>query len=145
MTRSRCICLALSSRPPRAPPAMLFVVEIALLRSSPPVVFFSSRRRHSNYWRDWSSDVCSSDLQVLPGARHSRHLGLPAELAFGPDLAGNARHLGREARELVDHRVDGGADAGELPLHGPALDLRSEERRVGKEGRCGWAAVQEQK
>src|SRR5947209_17346567 len=28
--------------------------------------FFSSRRRHTRYWRDWSSDVCSSDLaQVL--------------------------------------------------------------------------------
>src|SRR5947209_5603830 len=22
----------------------------------------SSRRRHTRYWRDWSSDVCSSDL-----------------------------------------------------------------------------------
>src|SRR5919112_1221888 len=26
--------------------------------------FFSSRRRHTRYWRDWSSDVCSSDLQA---------------------------------------------------------------------------------
>src|SRR5947209_5246415 len=24
--------------------------------------FFSSRRRHTRYWRDWSSDMCSSDL-----------------------------------------------------------------------------------
>src|SRR3712207_7610962 len=24
--------------------------------------FFSSRRLHTRYWRDWSSDVCSSDL-----------------------------------------------------------------------------------
>src|SRR5258707_14394571 len=24
--------------------------------------FVSSRRRHTRYWRDWSSDVCSSDL-----------------------------------------------------------------------------------
>src|SRR3712207_7701796 len=23
---------------------------------------FSSRRQHTRYWRDWSSDVCSSDL-----------------------------------------------------------------------------------
>src|SRR3712207_5407761 len=29
--------------------------------------FFSSRRRHTRYWRDWSSDVCSSDLC---GRRH---------------------------------------------------------------------------
>src|SRR5438445_8509475 len=27
--------------------------------------FFSSRRRHTRYWRDWSSDVCSSDLRQL--------------------------------------------------------------------------------
>src|SRR3712207_8910480 len=27
--------------------------------------FFSSRRRHTRYWRDWSSDVCSSDLDNL--------------------------------------------------------------------------------
>src|SRR3712207_7204427 len=26
------------------------------------IIFFSSRRRHTRYWRDWSSDVCSSDL-----------------------------------------------------------------------------------
>src|SRR3712207_8668919 len=28
--------------------------------------FFSSRRRHTRYWRDWSSDVCSSDLSNRP-------------------------------------------------------------------------------
>src|SRR5215217_9694462 len=38
------------------------------LQGGAPVVplvffFFSSRRRHTRYWRDWSSDVCSSDLQ----------------------------------------------------------------------------------
>src|SRR3712207_4812617 len=27
--------------------------------------FFSSRRRHTRYWRDWSSDVCSSDLESM--------------------------------------------------------------------------------
>src|SRR5690606_20074479 len=27
--------------------------------------FFSSRRRHTRFSRDWSSDVCSSDLQRL--------------------------------------------------------------------------------
>src|SRR3712207_7061579 len=30
------------------------------------VFFFSSRRRHTRYWRDWSSDVCSSDLPTDP-------------------------------------------------------------------------------
>src|SRR3712207_6935707 len=33
--------------------------------------FFSSRRRHTIYWRDWSSDVCSSDL-IKPEQRSPR-------------------------------------------------------------------------
>src|SRR5256885_12614090 len=28
--------------------------------------FFSSRRRHTRLQGDWSSDVCSSDLSVIP-------------------------------------------------------------------------------
>src|SRR3712207_9534798 len=32
------------------------------------VFFFSSRRRHTRYWRDWSSDVCSSDLGPPAGS-----------------------------------------------------------------------------
>src|SRR3712207_3339447 len=38
--------------------------EVAVGRED--VVFFSSRRRHTRYWRDWSSDVCSSDLLRVP-------------------------------------------------------------------------------
>ena len=57
--------------------------------------------------------------QVLPDAadldRHRRGL---AELAFGADLAGDAGHLGHEAVELVDHRVDG-----VLQLEHLALDI----------------------
>src|SRR3712207_7582921 len=43
--------------------------------------FFSSRRRHTRYWRDWSSDVCSSDLAAV------RNLGAP-KYAFFSMLAG---------------------------------------------------------
>src|SRR5690349_23514484 len=32
--------------------------------------FFSSRRRHTRSLRDWSSDVCSSDLKLLSGREH---------------------------------------------------------------------------
>src|SRR5204862_966829 len=31
--------------------------------------FFSSRRRHTRSLRDWSSDVCSSDLAIAPDDR----------------------------------------------------------------------------
>src|SRR3712207_3654975 len=56
------------------------------------VFFFSSRRRHTRYWRDWSSDVCSSDLrgwslggsiryrQVSSGGSFTLWLAAPSEL-----------------------------------------------------------------
>src|SRR5207253_6117392 len=72
--------------------------------------FFSSRRRHTRWPRDWSSDVCSSDLA---GA------GAEGLLVFGERLDG---HLPEERARSV-HGVD------------PETVLRSEERRVGKEGR----------
>src|SRR5690606_40360837 len=37
----------------------LFILSLVVL------FFFSSRRRHTRFSRDWSSDVCSSDLQTL--------------------------------------------------------------------------------
>src|SRR5947209_11407806 len=36
--------------------------------------FFSSRRRHTRYWRDWSSDVCSSDLACVGMAARRHHV-----------------------------------------------------------------------
>src|SRR5690606_40227735 len=33
------------------------------------VFFFSSRRRHTRFSRDWSSDVCSSDLSTILGKK----------------------------------------------------------------------------
>src|SRR5690606_12850528 len=35
--------------------------------------FFSSRRRHTRFSRDWSSDVCSSDLPAHPAPAASLH------------------------------------------------------------------------
>src|SRR5690554_6457919 len=37
--------------------------------------FFSSRRRHTRCGRDWSSDVCSSDLELIRLAGHGAALG----------------------------------------------------------------------
>src|SRR6266852_3885032 len=36
------------------------------------IVFFSGRRRHTRCYRDWSSDVCSSDLTASGGAYRNR-------------------------------------------------------------------------
>src|SRR3712207_9421797 len=38
--------------------------ELPVGRAPQMTCFFSSRRRHTRYWRDWSSDVCSSDLPM---------------------------------------------------------------------------------
>src|SRR5439155_22495865 len=44
--------------------------------------------------------------QVLPRSGNPLDVRLAAQLAFGTDVAGDAGDLGREGRELVDHRVD---------------------------------------
>src|SRR5256885_10615982 len=43
------------------------------------VFFFSSRRRHTRLQGDWSSDVCSSDLQFLADVLEAR-VERPVEL-----------------------------------------------------------------
>src|SRR3984893_9396224 len=48
----------------------------ALTLLSGCLFFFSSRRRHTRWPRDWSSDVCSSDLESACGYGQRRH---PAE------------------------------------------------------------------
>src|SRR5207247_2230298 len=45
--------------------------------------------------------------QILPGAGHAFDFSLPAQLAFGADLAGDAADLRGERVQLVHHRVDG--------------------------------------
>ena len=51
------------------------------------------------------------------------HLRLAAELAFGADLARDARHFRREDRQLVDHLVDQLGRAQELAFERPAVDF----------------------
>src|SRR3712207_8182859 len=47
-------------------------------------MLISSRRRHTRYWSDWSSDVCSSDLRRLGQLVVDRlRLGLAAGRALG--------------------------------------------------------------
>src|SRR2546430_6475974 len=92
------------------------------------VFFFSSRRRHTRFDCDWSSDVCSSDL--VP-ADH-------ADTAGGIDDA--HRPIGGESPALLEpvaprRRLAGGASEGT----GEREHERSEERRVGEEGRSRWS------
>src|SRR5690625_7181494 len=82
--------------------------------------FFSSRRRHTRWPRDWSSDVCSSDLYPL--------VDEPAVLVWLAQLAALEIHT-------PQWRFDD--DDAESNPDRLVLDLRSEERRVGKEWRSG--------
>src|SRR3712207_7903409 len=87
--------------------------------------FFSSRRRHTRYWRDWSSDVCSSDLG--PGAA-------PAGLGeHGGEPGAGAQGHGGEGAAGGGARGGGVVPAAQGP-GGGAAD-RSGERRGGEEGR----------
>src|SRR5690606_39587480 len=56
-----------------------------------------SRRRHTSFSRDWSSDVCSSDLRVMLGVRLREGLGLDALTAQGRTAV-----AGLMAAELID-------------------------------------------
>src|SRR5699024_11837717 len=105
--------------------------------------FLSSRRRHTRSKRDWSSDVCSSDLGKGSVQKYLQedlkdiptiNYDLPYEdvLSFEPDLL------------LIesDSAVEGGKYA-EYEKIAPTYVVkngtdisRSEERRVGKEWRC---------
>src|SRR5206468_7616817 len=87
--------------------------------------FFSSRRRHTRSDRDWSSDVCSSDLSP----RRRRHAQF-ATLEVGRDFL--LTGAGASVRFFT------GIPVAELAC---IRSKRSEERRVGKEGRSRWWAA----
>src|SRR5436305_8264050 len=96
--------------------------------------FFSSRRRHTRCGRDWSSDVCSSDLILitrLPTRTTARATRLALERAIR--IARSVRQSTRPTLTLAQRR---------LPL---ISRPRSEERRVGKECRSRWSAEHEKR
>src|SRR5205814_6870915 len=94
--------------------------------------FFSSRRRHTRCLSDWSSDVCSSDLglpAVVVVNKIDRQDARPAEVldaiyALFIDLGANEHQIEFPVVYAV-------ARAGRASLR----LSRSEERRVGKEGK----------
>src|SRR3712207_8931645 len=93
--------------------------------------FFSSRRRHTRYWRDWSSDVCSSDLTDNVNS-----------------MAGGLTDQVRNIAEVTTAVARGDLSKKiTVDVKGEILELkntintmvRSEERRVGKECRSRWS------
>src|SRR5690606_41025002 len=103
----------------------------------------SSRRRHTRFSRDWSSDVCSSDLRFCwTHGVHTWVVAHPKILQKKPDAAeypvptpydvsGSAHWRNKADNCITVYRI---------MQEGPQ---RSEERRVGKERRAAAAASQE--
>src|SRR2546430_5290629 len=91
--------------------------------------FFSSRRRHTRFDCDWSSDVCSSDLERLL-TRPAVGAGAAGPVMIHDDPVAKA------AASIMAQRDDLSRDL--VPRH-VGKRQRSEERRVGKEGRSRWA------
>src|SRR3712207_2139630 len=56
--------------------------------------FFSSRRRHTRYWRDWSSDVCSSDLGDFMKEEETSEVSTHVHLVKFDELASDGTSVG---------------------------------------------------
>src|SRR2546429_9050116 len=100
-------------------------------------VFFSSRRRHTRCSRDWSSDVCSSDLVGIPGGSQPQRNGKFRSEAMN--------HVQTKEKRNVQARLFHGNMLKDVDLMSrgdikQCADFpRSEERRVGKECRSRWS------
>src|SRR5699024_11460992 len=90
--------------------------------------FFSSRRRHTRSKRDWSSDVCSSDLIT-----YSESLTKSPRSDIGN--ASSFSYVSPSKLIRCPHAI--------IPSIKLILNVRSEERRVGKECRSRWSADHE--
>src|SRR5438046_10736944 len=85
--------------------------------------FFSSRRRHTRLVSDWSSDVCSSDL-FAPGTRPSP----PINPAHKSEMMSPYR-FSHSRMSNCSGRITN------------CIEVRSEERRVGKSVELGGRRV----
>src|SRR5699024_12049530 len=91
-----------------------------------PLVFFPSRRRHTRSKRDWSSDVCSSDLRAMKGSLE------PAQLERARE---HVRSSVEQAQAFTEQHLAQAVAAGGRGYAAGEMNVeRSEERRVGKEG-----------
>src|SRR5207253_7017267 len=99
--------------------------------------FFSSRRRHTRWPRDWSSDVCSSDLRCYMDGEVSITVrdegkGFDSNTVEDPTSHENLLFTHGRGIYLMKTLMD-------EVLFEENGSVRSEERRVGKEWRSRWA------
>src|SRR5699024_12009476 len=86
----------------------------------------SSRRRHTSSKRDWSSDVCSSDLS--PSTLMSRYgFSFSPSISLGPTNFTYNSGPAQPLRIIFSFAFNRGNTSSNV------MFIRSEERRVGKE------------
>src|SRR5256886_11147021 len=92
------------------------------------IFFFSSRRRHTRFDCDWSSDVCSSDLseQYRISSLATKDASISCVTASDEILYCSDLDRAIALFTRLGLRLD------------TIYPARSEERRVGKEGRSRW-------
>src|SRR5699024_12214704 len=100
--------------------------------------FFTSRRRHTRSKRDWSSDVCSSDLsgtarRILPETKGFPQRHLPYQKSISVE---------HTQSQKADQDTSGQKDGNQRQMIQQQKIQRSEERRVGKECRKKWRQEQ---
>src|SRR5256886_4492515 len=96
-------------------------------------LFFSSRRRHTIFDCDWSSDVCSSDLESVAHDRDLRNQSSATPSGFKTPPGFKKRRARPSKVSVVSHTL------GCVGLMLVNTRRRSEERRVGKECRSRWS------
>src|SRR5690606_41076317 len=95
---------------------------------------FSSRRRHTRFSRDWSSDVCSSDLDaLLPGVDGKTYRLFDLRGRNGLVVAFICNHC-PYVRSVVDRIV---RDAAALKAHGVNFVAINSDRKSVVEGMGG--------
>src|ERR1035437_1085750 len=75
-------------------------VQTCALPISVNLLIFSARTRHTSYWRDWSSDVCSSDLTAysLSSASPTGSARIALHAARRRTTGSEERRVGKECR-----------------------------------------------
>src|SRR5438874_6809244 len=107
--------------------------------------FFSSRRRHTRSLRDWSSDVCSSDLPnaLFTGSHFEWRVPMDDENTLSVTWA--FERVPKEQEPYVQGAIPSWHGPIKDPETGRWITSRSEERRVGKECRSRWGPDDERK
>src|SRR3712207_9521300 len=83
--------------------------------------FFSRRRRHTRYWRDWSSDVCSSDLgPPVPGDRAHGEINT---------IKGKRKRMRAREAKLDTEQIGRASGRERVEISGVAGSLKKKKKR----------------